>query len=397
MRNLLRPGLYVICVLTLTLSAMGAKWTEAATEMARKIASAAGPGTITLALVNSSSLAKEEVEQIQRALESELQTSGVRVGTAANANSEVRVTLSEKLNALLWVAEIKQGSNTDVVMINVPRSTGSVSSGSGPTVTVRKALLLTHYRPILDVIILDSASLKAKLFMLDPETITSCVVAGESWSCEQSWKIVAEHAFPRDARGLLTANQNGGVDAYLPGTICSVRPGQTNAIICRDGDDPWRLGSHSAFFNSGRNYFTGVTVPPSEGVGPFYSAAWLERQNYSLGIFTGLDGRVRLSDGVNPRAIANTSDWGSDITAVKSSCGTGTQLLVMSTGDDTQNDSLRAFELPDREPVQVSAPQEFPGPITALWSHDANSATAVARNLRTGLYEAYSVSITCNY
>jgi hypothetical protein len=396
MKASLGPGLYVICVLALAVSAIAANWNEPSRALAKEIASASGPGTIGLSVTNLSSLSKEDVAEIQRAIEAQLRASGVRVGAAENANSEVRVTLSENLQGLVWVAEVKQGNNTQIAMVAVPRAQGAVASRSGPTVTVRKALLWLQPTQILDAIVLDNASPNARLMVLDPETITSYTIAGDKWQREQSWKITAGHPFPRDLRGLLVPNQNRGVDAYLPGTVCSLS-GQS--IVCHDGDDPWKIGQRAAFFNSGRNYFTGATAPASEGGVPFYSAAWLERQNYSLGIFAGFDGRVYLTDGVNQRTIsaANTADWGSDIAAVKSSCGTGMQLLVTTNGDDTQTDSLRAFEIPDREPIQVSAPQEFPGPITALWSHDATSAIAVARNLRTGQYEAYTVSITCNY
>ena len=115
-------------------------------------------------------------------------------------------------------------------------------------------------------------------------------------------------------------------------------------------------------------------------------------------LFMGVDGRLRISDGVNERTLptSNTSDWGSDIAALKTGCGTGTQLLTTSSGDDTQTDALRAFEIPDRDLVRASAPLDFPGPITTLWTHDASNAMAIAQNLQTGQYEAYSVSITCN-
>jgi hypothetical protein len=396
MRKVLRPGSYVLSVLALMLSAAAANWSEPASNLAKEIASASGPGTITLSVVNLSSLSKEEVIEIQRTIEAQLRTSGVRVGPVANANSEVRVTLSENLNNHVWVAEIVQGSNKQVAMATVPRVQGANASRSGPTVTVRKALLWLQPTQILDALVLDSASPAAKLMVLEPEAITSYTIVGDRWQRDQSWKITAGHPFPRDLRGLLVPNQNHGVDAYLPGTVCSAS-GQS--ISCHDGDDPWKIGPRAAFFNSGRNYFTGATVPAGDGSGPFYSAAWIDRSNYFLGVFTGLEGRVHLTDGVNQRVVAavNTADWGSDITAVKSSCGAGTQLLVSANGDDMQADSLRAFEIPDRDPVQVSAPQDFGGPITALWAHEPNSAVAVIHNLRTGQYEAYTVSITCNY
>ena len=83
--------------------------------------------------------------------------------------------------------------------------------------------------------------------------------------------------------------------------------------------------------------------------------------------------------------------------SVHSSCGLGTQLLVSAAGDDNATDSLHAYEIVDREPNEVSAPLAMDGPVTALWPNaDATSAVAVIRNLQTGNYNAYTVTIACN-
>jgi hypothetical protein len=200
-------------------------------------------------------------------------------------------------------------------------------------------------------------------------------------------------------RGLLVPAKDHMADVYLPGEVCNVTASSSTAIACREGDDPWPLGARSALYNAARNFFTGALFPAgSKSTGPFYSLVEMARSNYALLLTTGVDGRIRVSDGGSERALAasNVADWGSDAASIKSGCGTGTQLLVTNAGDDTVADSLRAFEFPDREPVQVSAAAEFPGPIMALWTHGENSVTAVSRSLRTGSYEAYNVSVTCN-
>jgi hypothetical protein len=198
---------------------------------------------------------------------------------------------------------------------------------------------------------------------------------------------------------LLVLNKDKAVAAYLPGTVCEVTSLGANAVVCREGDDAWKIGYRAAFFNSGRNYFTGALVPASDKAsGPFYSMAWMEKLNYTLQVSTGVDGRVLMSDGVNERLLpaAATSDWGSDIAALKSGCGSGAQVLVAADGHDTIGDSVRNYEVPDRDPVLVSASTDFPGPVMALWSHDTTGASAIIHNLQTGQYEAYSVSIACN-
>jgi hypothetical protein len=87
--------------------------------------------------------------------------------------------------------------------------------------------------------------------------------------------------------------------------------------------------------------------------------------------------------------------WGSNLTAVHSNCGTGTQLLMSESGEP-ERDSLRAFEILDRDPVAASAAVEFNGSVVELWPEgDGNGATAIVKRNDTGWYEAYRVSVSC--
>jgi hypothetical protein len=387
---------WLLLILLLAAPALAVNWSGPATELAKAIAAASGPGTITLAVENASSIPKDQVPDIQRAIEAQLRTSGVRVGAATNANSDVRVTLSENLKEYVWVAEIKQGNDTRVEMVTVPHSQSAVAAKNMPSVSIHKVMMWTQPAQILDMILLDASTSNPKMIVLDVDAISLYSLHEGKWQRDQNWAITHTRPFPRDLRGLLVAGKDHAIDAYLPGTACNVT---SNAIVCHESDDAWKIGPRSAFYNSARNYFTGALVPASDKpLGPFYSMAWLDKQNYSLTISTGVDGRVRISDGVNDRLLSSaaTADWGSDIVAVKSSCGAGAQLLVTSNGDDNNTDSMRAYEIADRDPILASASTDFPGPIMALWSHDASSATAIVRGLQTGQYEAYSVSISCN-
>lgn len=395
----LRGAVLLLVMLSLAGGALATDWGAKSAELAKAIAGASGPGTITLSVVNASSLSKDQVTEIQRAIEAQLRASGVRVGAAANANSEVRVTLSENLHEYVWVAEIKQGNDTRVEMVSSPRSASATTVKNGTTVSVGKVMMWSQATPMLDMMVVDGSTSNPKMVVLDVDAIAVYALREGKWQREQTWAITHKRAFPRDVRGLLVLNKDKALAAYLPGTVCEVASLGANAVVCRESDDAWKIGYRAAFFNSGRNYFTGALVPASDKAsGPFYSMVWMEKQNYTLQITMGVDGRVRMSDGVNERILpaAATSDWGSDIAAVKSGCGNGAQLLVTANGDDTVGDSVRAYEVPDRDPVLVSASTDFPGPLMALWSHEATGASAIVHNLQTGQYEAYSVSIACN-
>jgi hypothetical protein len=126
----------------------------------------------------------------------------------------------------------------------------------------------------------------------------------------------------------------------------------------------------------------------------FYTAAFVPKEKYTLWLFASTDGKVHLVDGMNDQPSSFT--WGSDITTVKTACGSGSQVLASTARDEAQ-DSIRAYEFPDRDPVAVSAAVDFAGPVSSLWTEArGDSAIAIARNRDTGSYEAFRLSLACN-
>src|SRR5262249_9887851 len=104
-------------------------------------------------------------------------------------------------------------------------------------------------------------------------------------------------------------------------------------------------------------------------------------------------GDSHLLDGVSDQILR--TKWGSDVASVKTSCSSGWQVLA-TRADDSSADSVRAYELPDRDPLAVSEAVDFPGGISALWTEaKGNTAVAVSRNLETGNYEAFRLAVAC--
>jgi hypothetical protein len=130
-------------------------------------------------------------------------------------------------------------------------------------------------------------------------------------------------------------------------------------------------------------------------VGKFYSAA-LPRGNYALRLFAGADGRIHFVDGVTDQVAK--LNWGSDIASVKTTCGAGSQVLATSqVSGEADTDSVRAYEVVDRDPLPVSAPLTFSGEITALWSEGkGDTAIAIDKNRETGEYEAFRLVVACS-
>jgi hypothetical protein len=80
---------------------------------------------------------------------------------------------------------------------------------------------------------------------------------------------------------------------------------------------------------------------------------------------------------------------------VKTGCGAGWQVLATSPSEGS--DSVRVYEVPDRDPVAVSAVVDFSGAISALWTEGrGDTAVVVTRNSETGNYEAFRLAVACS-
>lgn len=383
--------LFFLCLPT------AAQWTEPTAQLARDIAAITGPGTVTLTVHNISSLTADYIPVIKRDLQNDLRSAGVRV-VPANAAADIKLTLSENAQGYVWVAEVHQANETKVAIVTAPRSQTAAAALNGPLVAIRKTPLWSQDSPILDIAQVQAGA-EPHMIVLDPAAILLYKMTAGRWTPEQQFAIPHVRAWPRDIRGRLVLARDHLFDAYLPGVVCASTAKPPLTVNCRPGDDSWPIaGAQTALFGASRNFFTGVVTPTigkATSVPAFYSAAGIPRPTYTLWAFARADGSVHLMDGVNDVGI-RARDWGSDLAAVKSSCSAQTQLLVTGTGDGESADVVRAFEIGDREPVEVSSPVELTGPVTALWtSSDARSATAVVRNLKTGNYDAFELAITC--
>jgi hypothetical protein len=376
-------------------------WHAPQAQLARKIAAATGPGAVALDLVNRSSLDHPDVEAIRRGLMTELAALGVRFVNADQAAATVQITLSENLQDYVWVAAIHQGNNeASVVMVAAPRPGPAAAERPATALMIHKTLLWTDENRILDVALVNGNP--QHMIVLESESVALFRFQDSHWQQEQSLPVSHMRPWPRDLRGRLTLRKDHLFDAYLPGIFCRSTAAAPLAVNCYESDDPWPLGTDqsglSAFFTPTRNFFTGALPPGIEKqttVNAFYSAAMLPRDKYKLWIFTTVDGQVHLLDGITDQTSAKLG-WGSDIASVRSGCGLGWQVLVTGTGDSA-GETVRAFEIADREPVAVSQPAEFSSGITSLWADsDGTDAIAVSQNLETGKYEAYRLSITCS-
>jgi hypothetical protein len=351
--------------------------------------------------MNKSSLDDKSVREVRSAIEAELRAEGVRTAKADQSMGSVQVTLSENMREYVWAAEITIGSDEKkVALVSLARPQDGGASAASMPVVLHKTVLFTQERPILDTALVDMSG-GARLLVLDESSVTVYRQQAGRWEQETSLVIPHTRALPRDPRGRLLLRRDHLFDVYLPGTFCRSSSAMPLTLACSDSDDPWPLTADEngvrAFYARTRNFFTGALSPgigKIAAVSSFYSAAPLPRANYSLWVIAAVDGSVHLVDGFTDQLLRGIR-WGSDVASVRSGCGTGSQILVSDAGD-AEGDSLRAFELADRDPAQASAAIDFDGSIVALWTEtNGTSAIAIVKRADTGWYEANRISVSC--
>ncbi len=415
-----RRRYFLMCALlclALPRLAAGGSWNGPAHSLAQKIVAVTGPGAVSVTVENRSSIAKKDGDAIGGLLRVELESLGARPVKPEQAAASVTVWLSENPQSYVWVAEIRVGvGEPSVVMVDLPRSDEGAFARESAAESIRRIALWAQEDRILDVLVLEEQTSPTQIAVLDGEKVAIYRMKNGKWLQEQNLAISHARPWPRDLRGRIVAAQDHLFDVYLPGVFCRSTTTLPLALSCRESDDPWPLwtpdaGSKSAivrgpalpalgaFYSASRNFFTGALTPgvgKLTTVGKFYSAAPLPRERYVLWLFVETDGEVHLVDGVTDQAAR--LGWGSDIASVKTPCSVGWQVLATSAADSGENgaDSVRAYEIADRDPSPVSAALTFPGEITALWSEaKGDSAIAVARNRQSGEYEAFRLAMVC--
>jgi len=380
--------------------AYASDWRAPEAQLAEKIAAVTGPEVIALDVVNRSSITSADAEQIRRELTSLLAGSGIQVWQPDQAAATVKLTFSENLQNYVWVAQIQQATNeANVAIVSMDRPAAGATTQNAPPLTFHLTPLLSQPEPILDLAILEGSP--RGMLVLSATGVTIYEFKDGHWVPGQSLAIKTPVALPRDLRGRIFLRKDHLFDVFLPGLVCRSTGSPQLGLNCQRSDDPWLLETEDlgtlGFFSPTRNFFTGALatgIGKQKSAPAFYSAAAVPRQNYTLWVFTGLDGQLHLLDGINDQ-VAGRVRWGSDIAGIRTACRQNAQVIATAPGEDSQ-DSLQAFEFPDREPLAVSQKLALHGTVTALWTAPTGDAVmAIFRNSDTGKYDAVQINLTC--
>jgi hypothetical protein len=336
--------------------AMGETLEDGARAMARSTSIHIEPSERAhVTLRNLTALSNAEAARLQQAFERALRRN------ARNPKLvEVTLTISENVKGYLLVSEIFHGDERAVEMTSIRREPSVAPAPAGISIT--KKLLWEQSAPILDV-----ALIADFMFVLD----TSGVSRYERR--EGTWDRVGVLPAPstvRDPRGRLGL-EGDSLTIQLPGTTCRGTWNPSVSLHCDEG----------SLLTPARNTLESEAMPPN------FSNA----RTKDVLLLAEMDGRTHVYDS-SGKPAAVFEGWGSDFVAIQSGCAANR--IAATSANPSDADSIALYDVVNNAPVRLSDPAEFPGPVTALWPAK-DGALAVAQNISTGRYEAYSIAVDC--
>ena len=332
-----RTVLLLLVLLGTPMAARSDALEDSARELARKIdAALTARGELSCDVRNVSTLEMDDAVRIEQALKTELQGRCVRSQANGSEVATVVVTLSENLESLVWSAEIHQGAADRDILQVVPRS----SVPSRPTTSLPIVLASEQFwdgrERVLDVSVTDSPTGGQLLVLLLPDSLL-IRNASEGSENKIDLPLAISTAALREPSGSLSHKDGNSIEARRDRRSCTISLGTMTVDKCWDDQD--------------------TILAPEEPP-------------------------LRAGQAVT---VATTC-----------SIGRGLPLLVTGTGDDTQPDFVQVIVSRGLGSAVASNRVDFPGPILVI--HDGTGrepATVIVKNLRTGNYEAYRLSISC--
>ena len=318
--------------------------------LADKIAASVGTiRGISLDVRNISSMSQSEVGVAQKALESELAQRQFRIVPSTFAASapqsddsaQVRVTFSEGVEGLVWVAEIRSsnlpGDSPQIAIVSTSKVTSDVAREPKASLTLNRKLVWEQPDKFLDfATIPQSTTESAAVLILEPERLALYRSSNAQWQLAQTAAIARSNAQPRDISGRI---DNAAQEVTLTSLKCAGNLQQPQSLNCAAASSPLK--------------------------DPQLKIAGLEE--------------------------IETAQLGAK-------CGDANVVLVTGNGDWTQPDSIQGIELPNPQaaPISLSDPIAMDGPVISLWAPpNENDARAIVYNLKTNHYEGYIVTATC--
>ncbi len=331
-----RSILFLFVLLGAPISARCDALEDSARELARKIAAnLTSAGEMSCDIRNQSSLELDDVVRIKQILTAALPGRCVRTEANGSETANLFVVLSENVKNLVWSAEIHQGTSSRDVFLLVPHPFSPLNSDKPLPITLRKEKFWYGPERILDLAPLKSASGDSLNVLLLWDAVLVRNLKNNSETRIEVPQLMPVSTL-RDPSGRIWQEVGNRIVVSHERRICTISLETFALVQCVDD----------------------------------------QGEVYAQGVAPGKGGQVL--------GITTACTTGKDAT-----------WLVSGTGDDTQTDFLQAVVSQGADSYMGSKPESFPGPILAIHNQPESTLTVIARNLRTGNYEAYHLFISC--
>lgn len=318
---------------------------DSAQDLARKIAASLPPRVgVAVDIQNISTLTPREVDRVSQALNGVLQESGFNLDRGGAVH--VSVMLSENVKGFLWIAEISSGDASRVVLMAVPRAPEDRPAAYSMPILLRGEKFWEGPEQILDAVEVTTSKDGETLLLLQ---LDGLMIRKKGADSSFKVEVPSAQAATRMPFGSIQGENACRLLEFSPCVVVTLI-----WHICTIALETHTVGECH------------VEGPPSGRDFPFIPNLFVSR--------------------TFPRGR-------SEFTEMSGHCGTQVRFAT-GTGDYTQPDSVQAFEEQWATFVPLSDELSFPGPVMALHVTD-RAPTAIVRNLQTGNYEAYRISISC--
>lgn len=340
----------------------------AARELARKLAAQLEPKQMLhLEFADlDRSLPKADIAEAERQFEEEIQSQGFRLSTDPPGDVSVRISFSEDNANQLWVASFLKEGKPVVTIVSFAKSQEiRPDFSSAKLVRLQAQLVFEQSDPILDFVVLNKRFEPiTQILVLGTDSLSLYEMSDGRWQVRNSQKIPHKSRLPRDPRGMLWIS-DGAFWAGTPGTSCdgTIRDHRIS-MKCDSSAKKWSYGLGDVIFVDaelavGRNYF--VKRDQKDAVVETY--------------------------------------YSSDSVVIPVSCAATQVILATGDGDFTMQDSLGAFVYEEGRRVQAGPRIELDGPVTEIWENEPGGMgkpRVIVKNLRSGHYEAYQITLACD-
>ena len=404
---------------------------DAARALARKVAYLLNSREgVNVRVRNLSSLSSDQMTSLSQTFERELQSRGHKVSHDDSSPVAVQLTFSENLSGAIEIAELVENGRSRFSFERVTLRAVPPGDPGSQKFTLMQELVWRQESPILDLKFLRPPEQnQQRIAVLSQKELSIYERQETTWALLKSLPIPPSGPQSRTPRGQLfqfSENGNPRLIASFPKLFCSINPVaplDSPRIECSSDEQKELVGvsllsagpyliDNGAKWDASGTYFTGEIYAESGirlHIKPFFSAGFLAlKSDEPSGLFiaAGIDGRARLL-AHSDKELESLVGWGNEITTIHSTCDDVWHILASARKDWTEGDQITAYQVEEQHIVALDRPVALPGPVLSLGSEQIPSdaefagthdgAIATVRNLKTGEYEAYRISLACNH